>query len=444
MKKLLLGSLAGVAPIVIIMMLGIIILAGGVGSGAASPVPVPADEEEAYEYQYIGSELGVPWDIVMLVDAIRAYDDGEGSLKNCNPMLTSLEFCIIQEEKFVLETTEIEVESPEASEEGGEEAEATQETDEASEESADETAEGGGGKQTETVSEWVSTGEILTYAGCDAILQYIGKNREDAKITYKDASGIVTDINEAAEKKGVEDQERYEVVLLSNDDYSTVLSSFVGLEDKHVSAVLELYEASYLAQLYGYTYDFSDLVLPEIVQGNVTRNDLAAVAVSLLGHPYLMGGKSSEVGAPSGPLDCSGYVDWVYVQCFGVPVGNGGTVPEGVSVSGTAIQWYASEAISEKDLQIGDLGFVRDPASVKNGQVNHVGIYIGSSDGKNYWIHCGGSSYGTTDSPKGRVGISLKSGSNSYNPVDGSSFSPEMKACNFKYFRRPRFEFVEE
>ena len=448
MKKLMLGALAGFMLVFILLIVCLAGFMGGEAGSSASPMAVFAEEKEAYAYQYIGSELGVPWDIIMLADGIHAYSAGEGSLKNYNPMLTSLEFCILQEEKFILEYVEDEEE--EESEDGEEEEseeEQEEESSEESEEDEEEKKEGSEEKQEDhegMVPVWVSTGEIQVYTGCNEILSYLGKDKETAKLNYKDASGIVADINKVAEEKGVEDEEKYEVVLLASADYVTVLKDFVGLSDTHIKYVMQLYEASYLAGLYGYTYDFGDIMLPEIVQGSVTRNELARVAISLLGHPYLMGGKSSEVGPPTGPLDCSGFVDWVYVQCFGVPVGNGGTVPDGVSVSGTAIQWYASEAIKESDLQVGDLGFVRDPATVKNGQVNHVGIYLGNSDGKDYWIHCGGSAYGTTDTPKGRVGISLKSGSNSYNPVDGSNFSPAMKGCNFKYFRRPRFEFVEE
>ena len=41
--------------------------------------------------------------------------------------------------------------------------------------------------------------------------------------------------------------------------------------------------------------------------GDVTRQELTQVAASLLGHPYLMGGKSPSQGSPKGPLDCSGF-----------------------------------------------------------------------------------------------------------------------------------------
>lgn len=65
-------------------------------------------------------------------------------------------------------------------------------------------------------------------------------------------------------------------------------------------------------------------------------------------------------------------------------------------------------------------------------------------NGAKYFIHCAGRAYGTEDLPNGRVGISRLRGSNDYNPVTGGHFSPAMKGCNFRYFRRPNFAFRED
>ena len=204
-----------------------------------------------------------------------------------------------------------------------------------------------------------------------------------------------------------------------------------------------MHNSQYLAQVYGYVYGFDEIELPELVVGDVTRQELTQVAASLLSHPYLMGGKSPSQGSPKGPLDCSGFVDWVYIQCFGTGVSGGG-VPDGVAMSGTALQWYATAPISMEDLQIGDLAFLQDPAKLGKGKINHVGIYIGEYNGAKYFIHCAGRAYGTEDLPNGRVGISRLRGSNDYNPVTGGHFSPAMKGCNFRYFRRPNFAFRED
>ena len=472
MKKVILFAVFGSYFFIILLLAAV----GGGGEMATAPVTAFATEEEAYAYQYIGAELGVPWDIALLVDGISAYADKKKDLSDYNPMLTSLQFCILQEEEFIAEEIPVTPEpiatpAPSASPDleptpeptgvprpagsptprltpkpfepsmvrsrrrasGRNEATGTPEPATTPAPSASPSPE------PEPEIMWVSN-EITTYTGTREILDYIGVSVQD--MDYRDATSVVNKINDTAAEKST-DQKKYEVTLLVNPDFEVVLLNLIGLSEDNTKSVLELYDSNYLAALYGYTYVFGDIVLPEIVQGNVSRADLAAVAISLINHPYLLGGKSSAVGAPTGPLDCSGYVDWVYMQCFGVTVGNG-TVPEGVAVSGTAIQWYASEEIGASDLKVGDLGFMKDPALMKPGQINHVGIYLGSCNGKTYWIHCAGKAYGTEASPSGRVGISVVSGMNNYNPVDGSEFEPAMKGCRFRFYRRPRFTFTDD
>lgn len=409
MKKVILFAVFGSYFFIILLLAAV----GGGGEMATAPVTAFATEEEAYAYQYIGAELGVPWDIALLVDGISAYADKKKDLSDYNPMLTSLQFCILQEEEFIAEEVPVATATPAPS--------------------------ASPSPEPEPEIMWVSN-KITTYTGTREILDYIGVSVQD--MDYRDATSVVNKINDTAAEKST-DQKKYEVTLLVNPDFEVVLLNLIGLSEDNTKSVLELYDSNYLAALYGYTYVFGDIVLPEIVQGNVSRADLAAVAISLINHPYLLGGKSSAVGAPTGPLDCSGYVDWVYMQCFGVTVGNG-TVPEGVAVSGTAIQWYASEEIGASDLKVGDLGFMKDPALMKPGQINHVGIYLGSCNGKTFWIHCAGKAYGTEASPSGRVGISVVSGMNNYNPVDGSEFEPAMKGCRFRFYRRPRFTFTDD
>lgn len=517
-------------------MLLIMCVAGG-GEQTAVPVNAFATEAEAYAYQLIGSELGIPWDIAILADGISAYAAQKKDLSDYNPMVTSLQFCIVREEEFIAVEMPAAAETPEPSE--SPEASPSPEPEAAGEPSAspappsmpelewelpvpsvsplpsgmtgklirdtewklasapalklsllpvrsvsgygtlqecmaigsgprpitvpDTSGDSSPGSSAvpqpsdtpqprptasptpeptptpEPVIEWVSSA-VTYYTGTREILDYIGERERD--LNYRQASSLVEKINETAEDKNT-DIRRYEVTLLVNEDFEDVLRSLIGMEDGNIRYVLELYDANYMASLYGYTYAHGDIILPDIVQGNVSRAELAAVAVSLINHPYLMGGKSNETGAPAGPLDCSGYVDWVYVQCFGVTVG-GSSLPDGVAVSGTAYQWYASEEVSASELKVGDLGFLYDPGSMRSGQINHVGIYLGTYNGKTYWIHCGGSSYGTDALPKGRVGISVASGNNSYNPVDGSTFSPAMKNCRFRFYRRPRFTFTDD
>lgn len=385
------------------------------GGDVAEPVDIPATREEAYPYQYIGTELGIAWDMAMLCDAIDASLAGKGSISSYNPLITSLQFCTMTETLYVCQDVS------------------------------------GNNIMESSVSEneavWVEMASMDRH-GATQILSYM--DTSESNIASNDVSGFIADLYAAAQDKSDQYTERcgysvkYEVSLSENPDYMTALTSYAGLPDKDAYVVLQLHESMYLYYLYDFYVNvgYMNVDLPEIVVGSVTRQELAEVAVSIINWPYQMGGKSPGRGIPTGALDCSGYVDWVYYQCFGVSVtdtSNG--IPDGVSMAGTALIWYSCAEISEDELQVGDLGFVADPAELAAGKVNHVGIYIGQIAGRSAFIHCGGSAYKTSASPTGRVGISLSGTSNAVNPVTGGRFSPPMQSCTFNYFRRPQFEF---
>lgn len=416
MKKLKAGLLIGCLPFLLIF----VIVVGAFGGGAASssaPVMVVATEEEAYGYMYVGTELGVPWDIVLLTDAIDAYAKNLPDISEYNPLITALEFCIIMESEYHLE-------------------------EEPADEVTDQESEQGKATQDGEEQKW-ELYEIRYYTGRAQILEYLGMSSDN--LTYGNTNDVLNRMMETAEEKSEENPEvKFVNTMLQNKEYETVLRDFIGMDEDDIQDVMDLYMAQYLAALYGFEIPAFDGDLSDIVIGEVTRMDLARVAVSLMNWPYQMGGKSSEVGPPTGPLDCSGYVDWVYIQCFGVGVSSG-KVPEGIAVAGTSMQWFASEPISEDELKIGDLAFFRDPQTMRAKEVNHVGIYIGkNAAGDNLFIHCGGKRYGYDGRDKGRVGISKKRGGNGYNPVTGEYFEPQMPGCNFKYFRRPNFGFLDD
>lgn len=272
-------------------------------------------------------------------------------------------------------------------------------------------------------------------------MEYLGKKKETFE--YNNSSLFVAKINDVAANKS-SDKVRYTTFILVNPDYEKVLEEYIGLKKKDIEKVLELNKENYLSALYGIegTSIHYEGELPPVVVGNVTREDLAKVAVSLINHPYQLGAKYAKEGYPDGPLDCSGFVDWVYIQCFGKQV-SAGSIPNGIAVSGTAMQYYACSELAEDELKVGDLGFLQDPALL-GGKINHVGIYIGKIDGKNAFIHCAGRYYGYGDRPTGRVGISVSGQTNNKNNVTGTTFSPAMKGCTFQYFRRPNFVFLEE
>ena len=77
-------------------------------------------------------------------------------------------------------------------------------------------------------------------------------------------------------------------------------------------------------------------------------------------------------------LDCSGFVQWAILRATGYDIGHG-----------TAVQYSGSRAITEEELQVGDLGF-KKPGGVQNlGGGNHVGIFVGyDKDGNKLWLHC--------------------------------------------------------
>lgn len=66
----------------------LLILLVFMGGGTSSPLATEEMQEEANNYAAIGQELGVPWDIVLMVDLIKE--------NTSNPLDTFLEFCIIE------------------------------------------------------------------------------------------------------------------------------------------------------------------------------------------------------------------------------------------------------------------------------------------------------------------------------------------------------------
>lgn len=147
--------------------------------------------------------------------------------------------------------------------------------------------------------------------------------------------------------------------------------------------------------------------LPETVSEE--RKATVKTAFSLVGKvSYFWGGKSSAIGwdsrwgtpkkvtaagsnttgmtIPYG-LDCSGFVDWVFNNTFGVVVGHGG---------GARSQYSYCRKISWAEAQPGDLVFYPD--------LGHVGIVAGyDGDGNVLIVHCSLNGVVVT----GRVGFAL-------------------------------------
>ncbi len=401
-------------PIIFVLVFSIILFGGGGSSGPAAgqPVITPVTPEKATEYGKMCSEMGVPWDIVLLTDAFFAEQEGKKDIEDVNPVYTALEFLVLEEirEDYVIVDVDIDEET--------------------------------GDVDYDYDWEYAAT---TKYTAKDEILDYINLSGDPANFS---PSKLISMAEEVAEDKSNSD-ERYEVNFKVNSDFEAILSAEIGLDEENISKIIELYENKYIPILYfgKSMYAFGTYDLPEVTIGDVTRMELLEVAASIIGHPYGSGSKTFTVGPPDGPLDCSGFVDWVYVQCFN-KTASGGFIPENINVSGTAYQYYASRPIEESELKIGDLAFYDTPENVTIlDEVNHVGIYVGKIDGRNAFIHCGGEWFGYEPGREtGRVGISINAWGvqNDYDNINDQYFSPPMKSTNFQYFRRPQFIFKDD
>ena len=88
-------------------------------------------------------------------------------------------------------------------------------------------------------------------------------------------------------------------------------------------------------------------------------DDMAMMALSLMGTPYKFGGTSPESG-----FDCSGLVQYIYRDISTV------TLPR----TAAEMANLAGRDVTTRELAVGDLLFFR---LGKSSRINHVGVYIG-------------------------------------------------------------------
>ncbi len=395
-------------PFFMLLFFMLLLVGGGGGSAPAQPVQQIASVEKANEYGIICSELGVPWELVILTDAFYGVQADKTSIEDVNPVYTAMQFLVVTEKKE--ERREKYNEDPDAE-----------------------------------VEYYWATVETKKYVGKNNILSYSNIKGDPADLS---SSKLIASIKQIVEdkNKGLSD-ERYLVEITVNQKLESVLRDIIKLEPENVKIVIDLYEEHYLAQLYFKNdyYYFGNYNLPEVTVGDISRMELLKIATSLIGHPYGWGEKSWGKGPPVGPLDCSGFVDWVFIQGFGKPV-SGNYLPNGINMSGTALQYYNCKLIFEdpKELKIGDIAFYDYPWNITT--TNHVGIYVGEINGKKAFVHCGGKWFGYQDRPTGRVGISINDQGiyNDFDNIRNTHFTPAMKGTRFKVFARPNFMFNDD
>ncbi len=109
------------------------------------------------------------------------------------------------------------------------------------------------------------------------------------------------------------------------------------------------------------------LLLAPPVQANTPSEDIPMYAVSLIGSPYRLGGKTPETG-----LDCSGFVGHVFSHIAGIVLPH-----RSLDISAVA------QPLEPADLLPGDLVFF----NTLNRAFSHVGIYLG----ENRFVHASSS-----------------------------------------------------
>ena len=234
----------------------------------------------------------------------------------------------------------------------------------------------------------------LTYRTEKIVRRHNGKKTVKIKLHITLTSKKCSDMYEVYDFTKYQRQSAEELL---KPEYAQMLSELIGAMD-----------------ITGNNVEISDAALRDILDNlpeavSEKRKATVKTAFSLVGKvSYFWGGKSSAIGwdsrwgtpkkvtaagsnttgmtIPYG-LDCSGFVDWVFNNTFGVVVGHGG---------GARSQYSYCRKISWAEAQPGDLVFYPD--------LGHVGIVAGyDGEGNVLIVHCSLNGVVVT----GRVGFTL-------------------------------------
>ncbi len=134
----------------------------------------------------------------------------------------------------------------------------------------------------------------------------------------------------------------------------------------------EWIEVSYANQTGYISSDYLEVNVGEKPATSTVGDELITYAQQFIGTPYLWGGTNLNSG-----VDCSGFTQSVF-SAFGVPINR------------IAVDQYSNGyRVSKDELIAGDLVFF-DTSGGNNGEITHVGIYMGDGN----FIHSSSSSSG--------------------------------------------------
>ena len=219
------------------------------------------------------------------------------------------------------------------------------------------------------------------------------------KVTYGEITFHVITPEEIFENYGLEEKKYHNEYLhrqnkLNNvTDNEQIIQKLTGLLPKEV----EMHNLA--EEIEGFNEEIS------------SRKEILVIANSLCGQvPYLWGGKAKHPyydtswwtfnkDNKQNGLDCSGFVEWVYMTA-----GYSDWLYRQMHSTGAMLSSTMYE-IPKEDLRIGDIG-------VKKGKkYNHTGIYAGKINGEDMWIHCSSSA--------GTVAITPFDFQKYYSPLSG-------------------------
>ena len=219
--------------------------------------------------------------------------------------------------------------------------------------------------------ESVKYGEVAFHVmSAEDVLKYYGYDSEENKELYANRLSIL--------KQKLNGDEPQDSVFINTPSTLAEILNPVEVSEGSIASLVS--DAQLMQIINGYGLTTSD--------EEAQRSNIVLTALSLVGRvPYEWGGKASKGGYDntwwtidsSGKqkgLDCSGFVQWVYMTC-----GYDSSITNGL-ISTMTIR-HALTDISKEELQPGDIGLMNDTDS----SLNHTGIYLGNG----LWIHCASS-----------------------------------------------------